>query len=290
MPLKPKTPIASTRGQKTYKRAPLRAYYRSSEQSGTGSPFKKKQSGRKYRRVIFGVADILVIILLLTGLIYSLLLRPQPRVSATSLLYHSQAVYNSHIDTVFGGIKNSNKITFDEHAVAAAIQKQFPEVQSVHIELPFFSQQPKVRLSVSPPAFKLLSGSSLYIVDSQGLAVASAAELPKLTNLVVLNDQSGYKAVLGQQVLSSQAVDFIKTLIAQTKHNKIPISSLTLPALAQELDLRTADQPYYVKFYLGGDADIQAGQFAAARQKLSQAHQTPGQYLDVRVPGKIFYK
>jgi hypothetical protein len=290
MPLQPKTPGTSPRGQKTYKRTPLRAYYRASGQSSTGSPFKKKQPQRKYRKVIFGVADVILINLLFAGLIYSLLLRPQPTILSTSWLYHPPAVYSSRINSVFGGIKNSNKITFDEQTTGAAIQKQFPEVQSVRIELPFFSQQPKVRLNISPPAFKLLSGNSLYIIDSQGRAVAPAADLPKLKKLVVLNDQSGYKAVLGQQILSSQAVDFIKTLIAQANHNKVPISSLTLPALAQELDLRTADQPYFVKFYLGGDADTQVGQFIATRQKLAQIHQTPGQYLDVRVPGKIFYK
>jgi hypothetical protein len=63
-----------------------------------------------------------------------------------------------------------------------------------------------------------------------------------------------------------------------------------LPPKAQELDLRASDQSYYVKFYLGGDAMIQTGQYLAARQKFAQTKQQPGEYLDVRVSGKIFYK
>ncbi len=290
MPLKRQLTANTPRGQKTYKRAPLTSYYRSRGQSETTSPFKKREAKRNHRKVIFGVADAILIILLFAGIVYSLVLKPQPEVTPTSLSYHSQAVYSRQVAAVFGGIKNGNKITFDEHSVSVAIQKRFPEVQSVRIELPFFSQRPKAWLNISPPAFKLMSNSHLYIVDSQGTAVAMAADLPGLKGLIVLDDQSGYNVVLGQQILSSQSVSFIKTVIAQAAHNKVPISSLTLPPLALELDLRTSDQPYYVKFFLGGDADLQIGQMVAVRQKLAQTNQTPGQYLDVRVPGKIFYK
>jgi len=274
MPLKRQLTANTPRGQKTYKRAPLTSYYRSRGQSETASPFKKREAKRNHRKVIFGVADAILIILLFAGIVYSLVLKPQPEVTPTSLSYHSQAVYSRQVAAVFGGIKNGNKITFDEHSVSVAIQKRFPEVQSVRIELPFFSQRPKAWLNISP----------------QGTAVAMAADLPGLKGLIVLDDQSGYNVVLGQQILSSQSVSFIKTVIAQAAHNKVPISSLTLPPLALELDLRTSDQPYYVKFFLGGDADLQIGQMVAVRQKLAQTNQTPGQYLDVRVPGKIFYK
>ncbi|MGH7156635.1 MAG: hypothetical protein ACREGG_00760, partial [Candidatus Saccharimonadales bacterium] len=86
------------------------------------------------------------------------------------------------------------------------------------------------------------------------------------------------------------SVGFINTVIAECKHSKVPISSLVLPTTPQELDLHTADQPYYVKFYLGGDVLNEAGQFLAARNHFAQTKQSPSQYLDVRVQGKIFYK
>jgi hypothetical protein len=70
----------------------------------------------------------------------------------------------------------------------------------------------------------------------------------------------------------------------------VSVSSLTLPKTAQELDLRTKDRPYYVKFYLGGDALLQAGQFLATRRQFDTSNTQPAEYLDVRVEGKIFYK
>jgi hypothetical protein len=279
-----------SRGQKTYSRRPLTNYYRSKNQSQTTSPFKKKPVRRSGRRILFGAADIVLIVLLLSGLTYSLLLDSRPKLRVSDLSYHSAKAYQQGIEPLFGSFKNRNKLSFDETGVIKQIQVRFPEVQSVRVELPFFSQKPTVWLNISKPAFNLTSGSSSFVIDSAGLAVAKTQDLPKLKSLVNLNDQSGFLAGLGKQVLASQAVDFINTVIAQSRRSKIPISSLSLPPAAQELDLRTSDAPYFVKFYLGGDALSQSGQFLAARQKFAQAGPPPSQYLDVRVSGKIFYK
>jgi hypothetical protein len=289
MRIRPKVNETSARGQRAYSRTPLNTYYRSKDQPAQ-SPFKKKQPKKNHRKFLIGAVDISLVVLLLAGVIYSLLLNAQPRVTVSGLSYHSLSTYQSQVAASFSGLKNRSKITFDERGVIAKIQHRFPEVQSAQIELPFFSQQPRVNLSVSPPAFKLSDGKQLYIMDAQGLAVARAADLPKLDKLVTITDQSGFEASVGKQLLSSESVSFINTVIVETQRAKVPIASLTLPPLAQEIDLRTVDQPYFVKFYLGGDALTQTGQFLAARQKFAQTHQTPADYLDVRIAGKIFYK
>jgi len=240
---------------------------------------------------LLGAADIVLMILLIIGLIYSLLLKPQAKIVANDFSYRSLAAYSSKITPEFNRLSNRNKISFDEAAVVKSIEKQFPEVQSVRVELPFFSQQPTVWLSVAAPAFKLQSGGQSYIVDSQGVVAAKAADLPKLNKLVNINDESGFETGVGKQVISADAVNFIDMVIKQSQHAGVPISGLNLPPLAQEMDLRTVDAPYYVKFYLGGDALTQTGQFLASRHNFTQnPAQAPHEYLDVRVSGKIFYK
>jgi hypothetical protein len=63
-----------------------------------------------------------------------------------------------------------------------------------------------------------------------------------------------------------------------------------LPSTAEELDIHTPDRPYYVKFYLAGDALLQTGQYLASRHQFDTTNSQPAEYLDVRIPGKIFYK
>ena len=284
---KPRVPLA--RGKK----APATKYYRSGSISDKSSPFETAQQKMPkpvVRKLLFGAADTLVLIALIFGLIYSLLVRPDPQISTTSTAYQQISVYRQAAIKQFQILKNRNKITLDEQGIIKSLQAQFPEIASASVELPLFSESPIVHLNIAAPTFFMSSGGNLYIVDSQGYVVAKAGSLPAIKNLAHLSDQSGFKIHLGQQAMSSANVAFINTLVAETNRAKVPISSLTLPALAQELDLRTSDRGYFVKFFLGGDVLQQAGQFLAARHNFDQTGSQPTQYLDVRVPGKIYYK
>lgn len=285
-----KAQTARKSGGKLYKRGSLNSYYKGDSETQGRSPFTTKQPAGKTRKFMFGIADIALLVLLLFGLAYSLMLKPEPNVKANVLAYHPSAYYKQQITPLFKGIKNTNKFSFDEAPLTAAIKQQFPEVQSVHIELPFFSEKPVVWLDISKPAFKLTSQKNSYIVDAKGVAIAIKNTQAETKGLLAIQDQSGFKTKPGQQVLSSDAVNFIKTIVAQSQAAKVPIKSMVLPAKAQELDLYTTDANYYVKYYLGGDAMVQAGQFLAARHKFAESGPPPSQYLDVRVPGKIFYK
>lgn len=281
---------AEPRIQKNYRRTPIAKYYRADKSSGSPSPFRSRQPKTNRRLVLFNIADILLLILLIAGLIYSLILRPNPTIKTDSDQYHSAVVYKSGIAPLFNGFKNSNKLSFDEAGVVKAIQAKFPEIRSARVELPFFSERPVVWLNISAPAFKLTNHQGSYIIDSQGVAVAESNELPSIKSQVTVQDQTDFQIQVGQQVLNSEGVTLINNLLSQLKQSKIPVAALSLPPRAQEMDLKTADQAYYVKFYLGGDSQSQIGQFLAARHQFSKSGKQPNEYLDVRVPGKIFYK
>lgn len=265
-------------------------YYSAAKGNAAPSPFRQRQPKTDRRAVIFNIADVILLAILLITLVYSLLLRPNPQIKVDYSPYHSATDYRSEIAPLFKGFKNSNKLTFDETSVVNAIQRKFPEVHSARIELPFFSEQPVVWLNISAPAFKLVNDQGSLLVDDQGTAVARSVEFPNIKNQIAVQDQTGFKVAAGQQVLSSDGVSLINIVIAQSKQAHVPIASLILPPRAQELDLKTSDQPYFVKFYLGGDGLTQMGQFLAARHQFAKTGKTPGQYLDVRVQGKIFYK
>jgi cell division septal protein FtsQ len=288
--LKAQTSPDKRRGLRRYNRTPLTTYYRSDTNSSQSSPFAHRKPKTNYSKTLVVVIDILLVIILISGLVYSLVVSSSPKVSASDLTYHNLATYKSEVNKYFGSLKNRNKLTFDQNAINAKLQKKFPEIIATDIELPFVSQQANVQLIISKPVFLIANDSKAYVIDEQGIAVNESSQLPKLPSLITVNDQSGFKTRVGQQVLSSNEVHFINQVIAQLRAAHVPVANLTLPPLAQELDLRTADQSYYVKFYLGGDAQVQTGQLLASRHNFAQNDQQPAEYLDVRVPGKIFYK
>ena len=233
----------------------------------------------------------MVIGLILFGLIYSLLLNSSPKLTATSQDYHPLATYQKAVQQEFSSLKNRSKLTLDQRQIEVNLKKQFPEIAAAPVSLSLVSQTATVKLAIAQPSVVLNNGAGSYVVSTQGIAVARVSDLSTTAKkLTVLNDQSGLKITAGQPVLSSREIDFINQLIVQCQRSNVPIQTITLPPIAQELDLRTTDRPYFIKFYLGSEALSQIGQFLAARQQLNSGDNQPQEYLDVRVVGKIYYR
>lgn len=270
---------------------PRATYYRSGGRpSGQRSPFEPashpKQSSRHWLRL----ADVAFIVFLIGLLGWSLYLSGHAKVLASDLSYHSLADYKASTARYLEHVRNRNKVTFDDKAISEALRRDYPEIDTVKVELPVFSSTPVVRLNIAAPSFFIRENSVDYIVDSNGRLVAPKSRYPQVKNLPLLIDESGYQARPGLPVIGKPGVEFIKRLISQCRKNHVDIKSMSLPATPEELDLRTADKPYFVKFYLSGDADIQIGQFLAARAQFVRKNIQPTAYLDVRVSGKVFYK
>jgi hypothetical protein len=264
-------------------------YYRS-ETGDTPSPFSKTKAQSKGRRYILGFVDLILGGLVLAAVGYSLIISPNPKVIASNTDFRATRVYQQAAADQLKHLNNRNKITFNSGALAAALKAQFPEIATVNTELPLASEQPTIRLGIDKPSFFLESQGTRYILDSSGKVIAAAANLPQITGLPVISDQSGFSISPGRQVLSAPAISFIGTVIAECRRANVPIASLVLPALAEELDMKTKDKPYFVKFYLGGDVLTETGQLLAARQHFKDTNQQPATYLDVRVAGKIFFR
>lgn len=267
------------------------SYYRGAQPNVRAkSPFQKKTPTTPKSKRLTKFIDFIVIVALGAILIYSLIIRDQPRILSNSWAYHSSSVYEDFALKQMTAIKDRTKLTFDEQSLVVAIKIQFPEVTSASVELPILGQKATIRLNIAKPAFVYSTNNVGYILNSDGVLTGTQAALPTITGLPTLIDQSNLPATLGSRVISSDSVEFIEQILAQSKKAKVPVANVVLPAVAQEAQLRTTDKPYFVKFYFGNDVLIQIGQFLAARHQFEQSGSGPTEYLDVRVPGKIFFK
>lgn len=284
------TRAAGQRDSKVRTNKTTLTYYRSGS-TKSASPLNVPTShSDTWHRFIVRFIDATIISVILFCLGYSLLVQPHPRVQINSSSYRQPSTYQIEAAKDLTAIKNRTKISLDEQGIIKSLQIKFPEIINGTVELPLFSEQPTIHLNIAQPAFFLNSKASTYIISSEGVAVAKSTDLPSIKNLPVVIDQSGFEASGGKRILAASSISFIKTLIAECQHANVPISSLTIPPKAQEVDLRTSDRPYYTKFFLNTDALVQSGQFLAARHQFDTNNSQPAEYLDVRVQGKIFYK
>ena len=257
--------------------------------SGSPSPFRKKIPIKPRSSWLNRTAIWLLALIVIGGSIYSLFVNRSPKIILNSTAYHPAAVYRQAAFEQAGGLNYRTKLTYNERSVVDSLRLKFPEISSASIEMPIIGQSPVIRLTVASPRYIYIGGGQKYILDSDGVII-SVPTLDNYKNLLSLTDTSNIKVGSGNKILGSDAVGFIDQIIAQCQSAHVPISALTLPAAAQELDLTTKDAAFFTKFYLGGDPVIQAGQFLSARHDFTANHITPSQYLDVRVSGKVFYK
>ncbi len=267
------------------------SYYGGSSKAPPRSPFQRRLPVPRTAKQLLGrFMKFLLLIVIIAGLIFCSILKPHPQVVASSSAYHPSIVYEAAADKAFGAPRNRTKLTLDERGITSVLKEQFPEIDVVKIEVPIVSQIPTLRLSIATPTFNLSSNNNLYVVGSNGVIAGLSSQLAGSSSLPSVIDQSGFAAAPGKQVLGTEVIAFINTVLAQCRRAGVKVQSLTLPAAAQELDLRVQNQPYFVKFYLGGDALNQTGQYLAAKHKFDSENSQPEQYLDVRVTGKIYYK
>lgn len=271
-------------------RVPKASYYSGSYQPNQqASPFRRKTVSSKSWNLT-KIIDRAVIVAVVFCVGYSLIVRPNPKVVSSSATYHSASDYADFAAKVTGSLYDRNKLTYREADLINKMQKQFPEISSAYVEVPIFGQKTTLHLTISSPAFIYSNQNVGYVLDNQGVIVNTQAALPNISGLPTIIDQSNIPVGQGTKVVSSDSIDFINTVIAQAKRAKVSVSNIVLPAVAQEIQLRTTDKAYYVKFYFGNDALTQTGQWLAARHDFDAKGTNPAEYLDVRVPGKVFYK
>jgi len=184
-------------------------------------------------------------------------------------------------------ITNRTKLTVNLDGTARALEHEFPELQTVSLGVPLVGSRPIVYVQVAQPSVVLQTTHGNYALNKAGLVLAKLQSVPSGVPLVV--DQSGTTPKPGKQFLPSSTVAFVQTVQYQLAAAHMSISTFVLPpGSPYELDVHLAGQSYAVRCNLQADALTQSGAAIAVIQKLGTV--TPANYIDVRVPGRAYYK
>ena len=247
---------------------------------------------------IRNLPSLVALVVMSLSVLYCLGLSTNPKVvvstsSPQSVVLRDKSEYEQGAQQILQqSILSRTKFTINSGNFEKAFQAAFPEVGDVSIALPLVSRRPIVTISTAQPQLLLTAQSKVYVLDRRGTVIMLANDLNSLTrqSLPVVNDQSGLSVSVGKTVLPAEDIQFITTVLAQLKAKQVTAQTITLPTTAHEVDIKPADQPYFVKFNVDTDAREAAGSYLAAKQKLEQTQSVPAQYIDVRVSGRAYYQ
>lgn len=245
------------------------------------------------RLISLPITSLLLLLVIVVCAAKLLLLSTNPKIimvgsTPTSNAYqqtpaiYTQAAHNALASSITNRLKPSANVG----GVGRVLEHEFPEMQTVSVALPLVGNRPIVYLAIAQPSLILQTTHGNYAVNKSGLVLAKLSSLPADVPLVV--DPSGTSPTVGKRFLPGSTVNFIHTVTYQLTVAKLPVTNYILPASSPfELDLRLEGKSYLTKFNLQGDALEQSGAVIATLQHLGAT--TPESYLDVRVPGRIYY-
>ncbi len=294
---KPTKKLRRTPRSTVYKKQPVFAYRSSRRESetarerGQDSPAKM---GLLYR--LRHVPTYLCFAAIITGILYSTTLNSHAQlvVAGQSVLPRSIDNYQRAIDQQFGSsLMNRSKITINTGKLSSEIQKQFPEFSSVDISLPLLRHRPVVQTRLAKPALQLVTPRVTYILDANGRALFDkklASPDYDFSSLPSVTDASGHQVRLNKSALTSQQVSYVYSLSSQLTAKKLGIESMTLHAGAQELHVRLQGLGYVVKFNFGAEPRQSVGAYLATKERLDSDRAGVGEYIDVRLPERVYVK
>ena len=302
-------PIATSGRQRTSRHSVERpsafSYYsrRSDELINTGRQIARTETAEharaasRYWRQRFGLATLLITAI--ACLVYVSTLSSQSRViviapDSTPAVLQDRQVYADAADKILASsILNRNKITVNTGSLADRLAQQFPEIADIHVGLPLLTHRVTITITNGQPVLILATAHGSYALDAGGTALLTGSQLAGLSSLhlPLVSDESSVDVRLRQQAVTSDNVNFILTVIAQLRAHKLQVESVSLPAGVSELDVRLTGQPYIIKFNLASNSSRQqVGTLLAVFDRLRDQQVTPGQYIDVRVDGRAYYK
>lgn len=241
------------------------------------------------------VGVLAVVIAVGSSVISMLLLTPDPKIlpldPSQAHFMHDTATYEAAARKLFtGSIASRTKLTIDRAGISLALMHEFPDLASVSVKLPLIGHRPIVYIAPETAVLMLeATDGATYIVGQNGEAIAPGAATG--STLPRVKDDSGTSVRPGQPILATSTIAFIHAILFQLAQKQILVSTFVLPANSSELDMYVDGQHYFVKFNLASDTPLeQVGAFLAVQHNLAGQGVTPGQYIDVRVEGRAYYK
>jgi hypothetical protein len=265
------------------------------EQNAQEQPLKRQRRKRWWHKL----SNLMLLALVALLLVVSLGLNGNPRVvvagdRSSKVFLRNPSVYQAAARHAFAGSPlNSNKVTVDTSHITQELHSQFPELAAVSIQLPIIGHQPVVYIQPATPRLVLTTQTGgAFVIDHSGRAVISTKQIahPQDLEVPTVSDQSDLQIKVGEIALDSASVSFISEVANQLKAKGVTVNSLALSSGGSQLDVKVNGAPYTVKFNIGGSAREEAGTFLAVKQQLEAEHKQPGQYIDVRVSGRAYYK
>ena len=299
-----KTGVRRPTIQEVKKNQPRNNYYRPYKKPVDLKPTaKKSEAGEGKKRFSVSMVVNYVIAGAVLGIIvFSTTLSSSPvvQVDSTTFAYRTDDVYQQAAEEVLSdNILQRSKLLFRSSIYEEKMIERFPEIETIDAILPLGGRDLSVKIAVSDPLAIVQNGSETGIVDASGVYVSDET-LPsadaRLYRIRFATPQE--QLALGSRILTSSEVELLKSLsrelavlpLTSLNGDVLEISEVLFNVPDGQFEVRFSNAGFYVKLSAYADTDQQVGTVKVSLARLDREGTLPGEYLDARVPGRVFVK
>lgn len=229
--------------------------------------------------------------------LYTLSLSGSPRVvveKQPGVVQRDPSVYEQHVQAVWrSSVFNRTKLTVNTQQTRQAILDTYHELGDVRIQLPLVGRRATIVLVPIAPSLQIEGHGGTFYVDAEGKALADTSNVTSSSSVPVVQDDGVLGVTPGQLVLPRTQVASIVQLFTEFQAAHISLRSMTLSdKAANQLNVQAEADTYYIKVQLDESTDARqvVGTYVAMQKKFAADGAGPTEYLDLRVPGRAFYK
>lgn len=184
-------------------------------------------------------------------------------------------------------LAGKNWLFLDTNSLKGRLQKTFTGQEAIMVEKQFPNKL-IVKTDEQKSAIVWKTGSKKYIVSING-RVMSELQGDNNTGLAVLTDGSSLPVDIGNKILSRDFVNFAIKVGDYVKAKSLGPEQIYITETTKELLVKTT-AGYEIKFNTEETPDAQLRSLQATLDLLVSQNKQATQYIDLRVPGRAFYK
>lgn len=281
------------------KKFSYRSYRRSSDDTKRTDPENASTSSQdkgKSSSTLSKIINFIILFAVFSSLAYLSYMDTDPviKLDEKTIPRSQNDYYDAIKKQMSGSLSYKNKLTFNSEKFSQNIKAEFPEIDTVIVEVPVFRHRPTVNITVAEPAARLVTSDKSYILDKEGRALFSEDRINDQFNtsaLVSINDASGHPVTLGKPVLTENQINYIREVINQSKANDAPAQTFNLEFGGSAVDVKFKDTNYTVKFSFYEDPKHSSGAYFALRKQIDDGNvPAPADYVDLRIPDRAYLK
>lgn len=256
--------------------------------SGYQPKYEVPKSKRQWRISAFVRPVIYVVVFLLVG--YVIIISPIFQIRTIKIVGNS-VVSESDLkraveDSLSSSPLSRNILFVNSGQLATQLKSQNQQIATVQVDKQFPSTL-KITIHEQAPELLWRSGTSTYVVSDDGHAYSQNSQ--NNSGLITVVDGSNVPVSLGQALVPTQFVQFVKSLKSKLNPLGVTPAQLSVGETTSEILVATSSG-YSIRFDTTRSIDDQIADLKATLETLKKQNKKITEYIDLRIPGKVFYK